>query len=236
MALTPNTNIRILKLPLEIDNKNQLTFSSLQAQYDYFLSITNHIEIDEAYYQRKDNILMWPAHIDSIIEYNYCMYQNENYSGKWFFAFITNMEYENDGTTRLYLQTDVFQTWQFDLTWKQSFIEREHIAVSNDTIGANRLSEDFETGEYIINENYDISDLDSYYVIAYVGSSIKVQGGSDITVSQDGYKYNGLYSSVTFIICNDTGFATIMGYMDYEDNSNNILTIFTVPKLAYRPR
>lgn len=133
MALTPNTNIRILKLPLEIDNKNQLTFSSLQAQYDYFLGISNYIEIDEAYYQRKDNILMWPAHIDSIIEYNYCMYQNENYSDKWFFAFITNMEYENDGTTRVYLQTDVFQTWQFDLTWKQSFIEREMINVASDT-------------------------------------------------------------------------------------------------------
>lgn len=133
MALTPNTNIRILKLPLEIDNKNQLTFSDLQSQYDYFLSISDYIEIDEAYYQRKDNILMWPAHIDSIIEYNYCMYQNENYSDKWFFAFITNMEYENDGTTRVYLQTDVFQTWQFDLTWKQSFIEREMINVAVDT-------------------------------------------------------------------------------------------------------
>ena len=132
MALTPTTNIRLLKLPLEIDNKNQLTFSTVSDQTTYFLGITNHIEIDEAYYQRKDSILWWPAHIDSIIEYNYCMYQNENYSDKWFYAFITNMEYENDGTTKVYLQTDVFQTWQFDLTWKQSFIEREHIAVASD--------------------------------------------------------------------------------------------------------
>lgn len=131
MAITPQTNIKILKVPLEISNKNQLTFANSTAQFNYFNSLPK-IEIDECYYQRKDNVLMFPAHIDSIMEYNYCMYQNSNYSNKWFYAFITNMEYENNGTTRVTLKTDVFQTWQFDLNWKQSFIEREMLAVSDD--------------------------------------------------------------------------------------------------------
>lgn len=234
MPITPSTNVRILKIPIEIDNKNQLTFSSVSDQTSYFLGISDHIEINDSQYQRKDGILYFPENIDSIINYNYCMYQNENYSNKWFYAFITNMEYENDGTTRIYLETDVFQTWQFDLTWKQSFIEREHVSVANDLIGANRLPEDFETGEYVVNKSYNVSELSAYYVIAYVGNKIKRTGG-DISVGQNGYKYNGLYSSVTFIVCNDTGFATMMGYMAEEDNSNNILTIFTIPKVAYSP-
>lgn len=60
------------------------------------------------------------------------MYQNENYGKKWFYAFITNMTYENDGMTSITIATDVFQTWQFDINFKESFVEREMINVTND--------------------------------------------------------------------------------------------------------
>lgn len=60
------------------------------------------------------------------------MYQNKNYSSKWFYAFISNMRYVNDNTTFIQLQTDLWQTWQFDLTFKRSFVEREMINVSED--------------------------------------------------------------------------------------------------------
>lgn len=61
------------------------------------------------------------------------MYQNEAYSDKWFYAFITKMEYVNNNMTRIEIATDVWQTWQFDITFKESFIEREMINVSDDT-------------------------------------------------------------------------------------------------------
>lgn len=131
MAIQPNTNLRLLKLPFLIDNKNQLTFSNLEAQTSYFLGLP-HLEIDNIQYQRKDSIIRYPAHIDSIIEYNYCMYQNENYGEKYFYAFITDMKYVNDGLTEISIQTDVWQSWQFDITFKQSFVEREMISVSDD--------------------------------------------------------------------------------------------------------
>ncbi len=132
MAVTPDTDIRLMKVPIEIDNKNQLTFSNIQAQTTYFLSLPA-INLDKVQYQRKDNIIRFPAHIDSIIEYNYVMYRNNNYSNKWFYAFVTNMEYENDHCTFITITTDVFQTWQFDIIWKQSFVEREMIDVASDT-------------------------------------------------------------------------------------------------------
>lgn len=131
MAITPQTKLRLVKVPIGINNKNQLTFANEQAQRQYFLSLP-HIEIDEISYQRKDSIIYFPAHIDDIIEYNYVMYLNENYTNKWFYAFITNMQYENDFNTLISITTDVFQTWQFDLTFKQSFIEREMCSVSED--------------------------------------------------------------------------------------------------------
>lgn len=131
MAIQPHTNLRLLKLPFTIDNKNQLTFTNKNTQTSYFLGLP-HLEIDNISYQRKDSIIRYPAHIDSIIEYNYCMYQNENYGDKYFYAYIIGMRYINDGMTEIAIQTDAFQTWQFDITFKQSFVEREMISVSDD--------------------------------------------------------------------------------------------------------
>lgn len=131
MAIQPQTDLRLLKVPLTLDNKNQLTFSTLNAQTSYFLGLP-HLEINNISYQRKDSIIRYPAHIDTIIQYNYCMYKNENYTNKWFYGFIIGMRYINDGMTEILIQTDVYQTWQFDITFKESFVEREMIAVAND--------------------------------------------------------------------------------------------------------
>ena len=40
------------------------------------------------------------------------MYRNPQYANRWFYAFITK-EYVNPNLTRVYIQTDVYQTWQF---------------------------------------------------------------------------------------------------------------------------
>jgi len=231
MAISPQTELRLLKVPILMNNKNQITFASKEAQYNYFNSLPKLV-IDNISYQRKDSTIRYPGHIDDLLEYNYCMYQNENYTNKWFYAFITNMQYVNDDMTLISITTDVFQTWQFDITWKQSFVEREMISVADDVIGANRINEGLETGEYTIKKSYTMSNLNHMYIIAYVGESIKNSGGAGITTPQRGYKYNGIYSSVCFIACNDSGFNYLMSLMPNEDNSNNILTIFTVPKLA----
>lgn len=144
MNITPDTNIKLLKCPLKIDNKNQLTFSNATAQYNYFNGL-NKLEIDGSYYQRKDSSIYYPDNFDDLLGYNYVMYQNDNYSDKWFYAFITDIEYISDNCTRLEIETDVFQTWQFDIVYKNSFVVREH--TNNDTIGANLTEEDINTGE-----------------------------------------------------------------------------------------
>lgn len=131
MAITPDTWLRLVQTPIEIDNKNQLTFENREKQVSYFLSLP-HLAIDDISYQRKDNAIMYPEHIDNLLKHNYVMYKNQNYGNKIFYAFITGMEYINDGCTKVYITTDAFQTWQFDLKFKDSFIEREMIDVAKD--------------------------------------------------------------------------------------------------------
>lgn len=146
-VITPNTNIRLMKLPLELSNTNQLTFSSEQNQEYYFKHLEHYLEIEDATYQRKDGTLRFPANYDEVLQYNYCMYQNESYSSKWFYAFIDDIQWLSNDSVAITLKTDVFQTWQFDLEYKQSFVEREH--VTDDTVGLHTVPEDLETGDYI---------------------------------------------------------------------------------------
>ena len=67
------------------------------------------------------------------------------------------MEYINENCTLIYFETDCFQTWQFNLNIKRSFVVREH--TNNDTIGANIVPEGLETGEYVVTESHPFSYL-----------------------------------------------------------------------------
>ena len=143
-VITPQTDVYLVKVPLEINDINQLTFANATVQFNYFNSLPK-IAVDNFTYQRKDGTIRFGANFDDIIEYNYVMYRNDAYSDKWFYAYITGMEYLNDNVTAISIKTDSFQTWQFDLTYKPCLIDREH--TNNDTIGANTLPEGLELGE-----------------------------------------------------------------------------------------
>lgn len=146
-VITPQTNIRLIKLPIEIDNSNQLTFNNANDQYNYFHGIQNHIDLNNATYVRKDNTIRFNLPFDDIITYNYVMYQNESYSDKWFYAYITDIRYLSNESSAIEIKTDVYQTWMFNMNFNYSFIEREH--VNNDNFGLHTIPEDLETGDYI---------------------------------------------------------------------------------------
>lgn len=147
-VITPQTDVYLLKVPLEINDINQLTFSNATAQYNYFNGLPK-LSVDNFTYQRKDGTIRYGANFDSLLNYNYVMYRNDAYSNKWFYAFITGMEYLNDNCTAISIKTDVWQTWQFDLTYKPVLIDREH--TNNDAVGANTLPEGLELGEMVCN-------------------------------------------------------------------------------------
>lgn len=147
-VITPTTDVYLLKVPLEINDVNQLTFSNATAQHNYFNSLPK-LEVHDFTYQRKDGVIHYGADFDSLISYNYVMYRNDEFSNKWFYAFITGMEWKSPNSTDISIKTDVWQTYQFQLTYKPCLIDREH--TNNDTAGNNTLPEGLELGEYVTN-------------------------------------------------------------------------------------
>lgn len=229
-AVTPSSDLYLLQCPIEIDNKNQINFANTTTQYNYFFGL-NKIGATNFSYQRKDSTIRYPAHIDSIRHFNYVMYRNDNYSNKWFYAFIEEMEYLNDSTTLIKIKTDVYQTWQFDLTFKRCFVEREH--VNDDTIGKHTLDEGLPTGEPIINDTLDYSvgsvDGDSQRFVAQV---TQLPDGVEVPDAYKNRVYNGIPQGCYFVVMDQASSLTkFTRWYDKKGQANAIVAMFIAPKM-----
>ena len=149
-VFTPSTIVYLVDSPVN-DYKNQLDFASAAAQAQFFISKLKHSYTDFTY-QRKENFIRIPANIETLYDSNYVMYQNANFGTKWFYCFITKFEYVNPTTTNVYIETDVFQTWQFDFSFLRSFVAREHVA--DDTVWLHTLPEPISKPEYYYSQLY----------------------------------------------------------------------------------
>lgn len=233
-VITPKTEIYLIKSPIELDNDNQLSFANATAQYNYFSSLPK-VTLANATYQRKDGYIRWPADADSIMHYNYCMYRNKNHGNKWFYAFITDIQYLSDGCSAVTIKQDVWQTWQFDITFKKCFVEREH--VSDDTFGKHTIPEGLEYGEYIslsegtLGSSYAYSDC---YVVAQVSmltdDAYNVWGGQERV-------YNGIPGGCWYLaLYGDTrahlyqNICNMVRSYDNENKADAIVNMFIIPK------
>lgn len=236
-AITPQTNLYLLQNTNNLSRQNQLTFANATAQYNYFISL-NKLSVDNFTYQRKDYIIRYPACIDDIINYNYVMYQNYNYTNKWLYAYIKNMRYVNDNMTEITIETDVYQTFMFDITFKASFIEREH--VSDDTIGLHTIPENLETGEYVVGDKVD-TDFGSAHPVIMVTEYCKLNtttdtDGYDMTntnkLMQAGGTLGGIYQGCMFLLCgDDTAVRNILASYANAGKLDAIVGLFMAPDL-----
>lgn len=203
--MATNTNVLLLNMPLSNDYQHTYAWETKAQQTEYFMSKFTGSTPMMCTYQRKDNVIRYPAHIDSLYQYNYVMYKNLDYTDKWFYAFIKEFQYVNDGHTDIIIETDVLQTWYFEKHVGQSFIEREH--VDDDTIGKHTIPENIERGEYVVNGYTNVPELKAKVTKVVMGSTYNVSEEEDDV----GGIYNGIYSGVKYYV-----------YPTSENNDNNI--------------
>lgn len=222
-VITPNTDVILLTVPLEMDERNQLTFANATAQYNYFNGLPKRV-FEKFTYQRKDSVISVEAPVDELYPYNYVMYRNTNYSNKWFYAFITNIEYSSDRVTNVSIKTDTWQTWQFMLDFKPVMVEREH--VNDDTIGKNTYPEDLELGEMKANGatvNFGgVGGTDNSDYVTVIEVSQVENEGQDSTLS---YSMSGSPTPRLNNIHRGT-IPLVLGIVPDVSNSPNVVTEF----------
>ena len=115
MALVaPLTQIKLITVPFEKDYYNVIDFGAPphagtpNAQTSYFLGLSGKT-IDNFMYVRQNESIKVPYCKDDIIQYNYVMYKNSEFSNKWYYAFITDIRYINPNTSEVFLKLMYFR-------------------------------------------------------------------------------------------------------------------------------
>lgn len=228
--IIPQSEVRLLKTPLEKDSEHTLTFENVNTQTAYFLSKVIKSYSDFTYIREQQAIVV-PDNYDNIYTCNYLMYRNNGFNNKYFYAFITKMEYVSENSTRIYFEIDSMQTWFFQIEYKPVFVEREH--VSDDTIGLHTVPEGLEFGEYI-DQSVTNTERDSFNFLKpnkpYVFVSVTQTGISDIDTGV-GRQYNGIYSgliNICFPFPSDA--ETFMLYLDSKFSESPVVSVSYVPR------
>lgn len=234
--IDPQGSIYLCKTPLENDYKNQLTFTNASAQLSYFNSkIKQSYTADFYTYVKQDGYIRVDFPIDEIQDCNYLFYQNTGFTNKYYFCFITNMEYASENCTRVYFEIDVWQTYQFDLVYNPSFIEREH--VNDDSIGKNTIPENVELGDYVCNKKTQAefggieSEATSGVTNTHVVVGVSVEADGDGVV---GNTYDGIYSGLKYYAFPHTtaGISDLNDFIQSyseESRAESIRCLFLIP-------
>lgn len=240
MAFAPNSSIWLCTVPFDNTYKNQVRFSSAQAQASYFATQTKKT-FSEYVVVRKTlpdggvrSSVKVEANIDDLYGYNYMFYRNANHGTRNFYCFITDLIYVNEGTTEILFETDVYQTWLFDVQLLESFVVREHS--ETDEIGDNVIGEPFSVDDYIINRFSVSEELGQWgYLIASTEPPRDGMPGHDgaMTVNR-GNKQSGIYQGLYFYFyTNPVDINTFMKVLDeVADGVESIVSITAIPKFS----
>lgn len=197
MAVVPlsATSVRLLSgVPLYKDYKHTRWFATKSEQTTYFTSRDTVYVKDNRNFQRIKGayFVSIDKHQDELWNVNYLMFQNKDYGNKWFYAFVTGIEYENRSNTYVHFEIDVLQTWRFDIDIKPSFVKREHCKLwnSDGSPVINTLDEGVDFGN-----EYDIVDIEQYrpyksYMFLVVAMKTRADNPPDDNTSYTASDFN----------------------------------------------
>lgn len=222
MYIEPTTNIRLLSgVPLDNSYRNTIAFYTNAQQNSYLLSKQKYNLGNYSYVRVSNGTARVGINANDLYDCNYMMFNNINFGNKWFFAFITDIEYINNTTSLIHFELDVMQTWFFDITYKECFVEREH--PKSDNIGEHILPEPVNVGEVIFNDRNEIIPNLTRMICIVLVSDTQFGTGSLV---------DGVFSG-----CSVHAFKIESNYIDslknfiagYTDSPESIVAIYMCP-------
>lgn len=222
MYIEPNSTIKLYhNIPLDNTYEHTLYFASLSAQNSYFHGGSNvkYTLTAQSYQRVVKGKMRVGIKADNIYDCNYLAFQNVNFGNKWFYAFITGVEYINNETSEVTFEIDDMQTYFFDVELGKCFVEREHS--STDQIGDNIQPESVSIGEYITSDYQLIKSLIEYvFIVATVDEN---------TVA--GNMYEGIYSGATLTAFKQDDISSLNSFLQsFIQQPEQVLSVYVCPK------
>lgn len=247
----PRGEIRLLRgVPLDMSFTHSIYWET-PAQQRQVMGQFSAITFQSQMYQRwSKGVLRVECLADSCYECNYLMFNNQptntaqRYAQKWFYAFITDIEYINEQVTQITYVIDPIQTWFFEIknNLAPCYVEREH--TRSDQLGEHVLPEPIGCGDYIYDELtlytqsaetgqdvavYNSTNLQSNIVIC---STFRLNPTTQELEFPQGETVGGLYSGVCVNIFTDAQSANaFLEKATSELKAEGIVCAYMMPRL-----
>lgn len=232
MAFNPSSTIYLCNVPIDNTYQNQIYFSSTTEQQTYFSNrvqktFSNYLTVRKTL---PDGSLVSSVkvdcNIDDLYNCNYMYYQNANHGTRFFYAFITKLIYINEGTTEIRFETDVYQTWRFDVTLKESYVVREHSKTDN--IGDNVVPEKFNFQDYRYTKYPDgTTSIGDWGYLVTSTEPYNDDATDTLSGQQAGKRMTGIYQGLYFYYF--TGKTTALSEFLKNADKDCIISISVIP-------
>lgn len=229
MYIQPNSTIKFLSnCPLDKTYDHTIYFTSANNQEAYFSSLAKYTLNAQSYQRINNGSMKVEIKADNLYNCNYLMFRNTSFGGKWFYAFVTSVEYVNNIVSLVTFEIDVMQTWFFDYELTENFVDREHSLT--DIPGANIVPEQLECGDYVT-DDFDSSGHGGINTIV-VAATFKKDGSDYVDIS--GGRYGGVFSGLyyTTFSADASGAASCASWIDgavSAGKGDGIVAIFQMP-------
>lgn len=161
---------------------------------------------------------------------NYIAFKNAPYSDKWEFGFITDVTWKSHNSCVVTWEYDVFSMCWYGANLLPCFVERMHIAKSDDTIGANVVPDDLETGpmECFKHSSSDWGEM-------YIGLYLTEMPRGEVPPGT-ARLYNGVYSGLISYVTPASEYDNVTQLLELYDegNADAVQLIYMFPKLCLR--
>lgn len=228
-AIVPTSTIYLCaNVPLDPAYGDVINFASLAAQTAYFQGKVFQ-RYEKYTFQRVQSSVpggrpAYSIRVDAISESirqcNYIMFQNTSMGTKWYYAFVSEINYISPKNTELVYQIDWYQSFQFDFTILPSFVEREHSAT-------NALFENFEPEPVSIDGYKYILGPETFNANPH----IIVCTSTDVTGKiANGQMINNIYSACQYHDFTDAGSANaLISQYANEGRLEAVVSVFMSP-------
>ena len=243
--VAPNGTIQLFRsVELTPAYTDTIWFPNISTQDSVFTAQVDYQFTNQMYTRVSGNKVRVHIVADEIRDCSYMRFQNvRGTKSKWFYAFITNVEYVNEQVTEITYEIDEIQSWYFEGNsnnhFSKCFIERQHN--ETDEVGDNIVPEPLDVNENIVcHKDFNWLGGSTYYLLVLGVSSIT----SAVTTQFDRAEYGGLASSVHFILFKSaTALNTFIKNSAFEngvvkglfgsDDLWAILNVYAVPSIFF---
>ena len=249
MRIVPDSSITLYK-DVDIDHGEQLIFKSKNNQSAYFAS---KVHPNGSYVNctvvRKTGTIKVEKSMSIVSQCNYLSFINPSFDNKTVYARIVDYDYVNNECTEITYAIDYWQTWMFDVSFEDMYIDREHLSQADwdkaelnpydPTIFEFRTGESLSVSKDMEKLNYSIGSNntdDGYRITRALTEKVSVDNTMGVLIKLNNIDLEALDSGFTGAVADTPSciFATYLSsILNMNNGVNSKIGFFSITKPMY---